>query len=100
MRIAEVIGTVTLSRVHPSLAGYRWRPFDRVERPLYPCDVVRGERKSESSAIAGGDVEIRTSRSRRRHAQIRQLVVGQRRGRRGAGNERPGLGRRARRHAG
>lgn len=24
MRIAEVIGTVTLSRVHPSLAGYRW----------------------------------------------------------------------------
>jgi ethanolamine utilization protein EutN len=24
MRIAEVIGTVTLSRVHPSLAGSRW----------------------------------------------------------------------------
>jgi ethanolamine utilization protein EutN len=24
MRIAEVIGTVTLSRVHPILAGYRW----------------------------------------------------------------------------
>jgi microcompartment protein CcmK/EutM len=24
MRIAEVIGTVTLSRVHPSLAGLRW----------------------------------------------------------------------------
>jgi ethanolamine utilization protein EutN len=24
MRIAEVIGTVTLSRVHPSLAGIRW----------------------------------------------------------------------------
>lgn len=24
MRIAEVIGTVTLSRVHPSLQGYRW----------------------------------------------------------------------------
>jgi ethanolamine utilization protein EutN len=24
MRIAEVIGTVTLSRVHPSLAGGRW----------------------------------------------------------------------------
>ena len=24
MRIAEVIGTVTLSRCHPSLAGYRW----------------------------------------------------------------------------
>lgn len=24
MRIAEVIGTVTLSRVHPSLVGYRW----------------------------------------------------------------------------
>lgn len=24
MRIAEVIGTVTLSRVHPALAGYRW----------------------------------------------------------------------------
>jgi ethanolamine utilization protein EutN len=24
MRIAEVIGTVTLSRVHPSLAGMRW----------------------------------------------------------------------------
>jgi ethanolamine utilization protein EutN len=24
MRIAEVIGTVTLSRVHPTLAGTRW----------------------------------------------------------------------------
>ena len=24
MRIAEVIGTVTLSRCHPTLAGYRW----------------------------------------------------------------------------
>lgn len=24
MRIAEVIGAVTLSRCHPSLAGYRW----------------------------------------------------------------------------
>jgi microcompartment protein CcmK/EutM len=24
MRIAEVIGTVTLSRWHPSLTGYRW----------------------------------------------------------------------------
>ena len=24
MRIAEVIGTVTLSRVHPTLAGFRW----------------------------------------------------------------------------
>ena len=24
MRIAEVIGTVTLSRVHPNLAGLRW----------------------------------------------------------------------------
>ena len=24
MRIAEVIGTVTLSRAHPSLVGFRW----------------------------------------------------------------------------
>jgi ethanolamine utilization protein EutN len=24
VRIAEVIGTVTLSRVHPSLTGFRW----------------------------------------------------------------------------
>jgi len=24
MRIAEIIGTVTLSRVHPSLQGHRW----------------------------------------------------------------------------
>ena len=24
MRIAEVIGTVTLSRCHPSVTGYRW----------------------------------------------------------------------------
>jgi ethanolamine utilization protein EutN len=24
MRIAEVIGTVTLSKAHPSLAGFRW----------------------------------------------------------------------------
>jgi len=24
MRIAEVIGTVTLSQVHPTLTGYRW----------------------------------------------------------------------------
>jgi microcompartment protein CcmK/EutM len=40
MRIAEVIGTVTLSRCHPSLVGYRWVvavPFSlkalRAERP-------------------------------------------------------------------
>jgi microcompartment protein CcmK/EutM len=40
MRIAEVIGTVTLSRFHPSLIGYRWVvavPFSlkalRAERP-------------------------------------------------------------------
>ena len=25
MRIAQIIGTVSLSRVHPSLAGRRWR---------------------------------------------------------------------------
>ena len=24
MRIAEIIGTVTLARVHPTLAGFRW----------------------------------------------------------------------------
>jgi len=24
MRIAEIIGTVTLSRVHPALVGFRW----------------------------------------------------------------------------
>jgi len=24
MRVAEVIGTVTLSRAHPSVVGYRW----------------------------------------------------------------------------
>jgi ethanolamine utilization protein EutN len=24
MRIAEVIGTVTLSRMHPSVSGFRW----------------------------------------------------------------------------
>ena len=24
MRIAEVIGTVTLSRCHPLISGYRW----------------------------------------------------------------------------
>lgn len=24
MRVAEVIGTVTLSRCHPTVAGYRW----------------------------------------------------------------------------
>jgi ethanolamine utilization protein EutN len=40
MRIAEVIGTVTLSRCHPGLAGYRWVigvPFSlkglRADRP-------------------------------------------------------------------
>jgi ethanolamine utilization protein EutN len=40
MRIAEVIGTVTLSRWHPSLTGYRWViavPFSlkalRADRP-------------------------------------------------------------------
>jgi ethanolamine utilization protein EutN len=33
MRIAEVIGTVTLSRVHPSMRGFRWvigAPFSLV----------------------------------------------------------------------
>jgi ethanolamine utilization protein EutN len=47
MRIAEVIGTVTLSQVHPSLAGARWVlavPFSlkalRDERPPDGEDLV------------------------------------------------------------
>ena len=47
MRVAEVIGTVTLSRFHPSLAGARWMigvPFSlkalRAQGPPDGEDVV------------------------------------------------------------
>jgi ethanolamine utilization protein EutN len=47
MRVAEVIGTVTLSRVHPSLGGARWVigvPFSlkalREQRPPDGEDIV------------------------------------------------------------
>jgi ethanolamine utilization protein EutN len=37
MRIAEVIGTVTLSRVHPSMTGFRW-----VIAVPFSLDALRG----------------------------------------------------------
>ena len=47
MRIAEVIGTVTLSRAHPSVTGFRWIigvPFSlkalRADRPPDGEDLV------------------------------------------------------------
>lgn len=47
MRIAEVIGTVTLSRTHPSVTGFRWVigvPFSlkalRADRPPDGEDLV------------------------------------------------------------
>ncbi|HZY85699.1 MAG TPA: EutN/CcmL family microcompartment protein [Gemmataceae bacterium] len=48
MRIAEIIGTVTLSRVHPSLAGGRW-----VIGVPYSLQALRG-----GGAADGEDVVI------------------------------------------
>jgi len=39
MRIAEVIGTVTLSRVHPTMAGFRW-----IVGVPYSLKALEGER--------------------------------------------------------
>jgi ethanolamine utilization protein EutN len=39
MRIAEVIGTVTLSRCHPSLVGFRW-----IIGVPYSLNALKGKR--------------------------------------------------------
>jgi ethanolamine utilization protein EutN len=43
MRIAEVIGTVTLSRCHPSIAGYRWIVGVPFSLAALKKDVADGE---------------------------------------------------------
>ena len=43
MRIAEVIGTVTLSRCHPSLAGHRWIIGVPFSLTALEADVPDGE---------------------------------------------------------
>lgn len=50
MRIAEVIGTVTLCRVHPSLAGARWRL-------VVPLDAagLKGDAAGRQEPIAAFD---------------------------------------------
>ena len=67
MRIAEVIGTVTLSRCHPSITGYRWIvgvPFSlKALKNEGPPDGDR-LRTPESAAIGegmrigGGDLTV------------------------------------------
>ena len=53
MRIAEVIGSVTLSRVHPTLTGGRWliaeceRVCRAVQRPCEAVSVVLAARKRD-----------------------------------------------------
>jgi len=46
MRIAEVIGTVTLSRVHPTLTGFRW-----IIGVPYSLDALRGGGKGDSEDL-------------------------------------------------
>jgi ethanolamine utilization protein EutN len=66
MRIAEVIGTVTLSRVHPSLTGVRWVigvPFSlkglRAGTPdgedLVICDPLRAGLGDRIAFSEGGE---------------------------------------------
>ncbi len=48
MRIAEVIGTVTLSRVHPDLVGYRFK----LAVPLSLDDLTgRGEKSAAAITV-------------------------------------------------
>jgi ethanolamine utilization protein EutN len=46
MRIAEVIGTVTLSRAHPSLTGFRWV----IGVPL-SLRALRGDRRGDGEDV-------------------------------------------------
>jgi ethanolamine utilization protein EutN len=50
MRIAEVIGTVTLSRAHPSLAGLRWV----IGVPL-SLQALRGDRRGDGEDVVSYD---------------------------------------------
>lgn len=50
MRIAEVIGGVTLSRCHPSLAGSRWRLV-----VPYSQDNLRGDMTKRAEPIVAID---------------------------------------------
>lgn len=43
MRIAEVIGTVTLSRAHPTLTGFRWVIGVPYSLPALQANVPDGE---------------------------------------------------------
>jgi microcompartment protein CcmK/EutM len=69
MRIAEVIGTVTLNRVHPTLAGYRWViavPFSlkalKQDRPdgedLVVLDELGAGQGSKIAVSEGGEAAM------------------------------------------
>lgn len=69
MRIAEVIGTVTLSRCHPSLTGFRWiiaAPFSAKglrdnkadAEPLVVFDDLGAGNGQKISFAEGGEAAI------------------------------------------
>lgn len=51
MRIAEVIGSVTLSRCHPNLAGARWRLV-----VPYTQDNLQGDKSKMAEPIVAYDM--------------------------------------------
>lgn len=51
MRIAEVIGSVTLSRCHPSVAGSRWRLV-----VPYTQENLRGDKSNMAEPIVAIDI--------------------------------------------
>ena len=61
MRVCEVIGTVSLSRVHPSLVGARWRlvvPLDREQLAAGPVEREALVAYDEQAAGRGQRVAI------------------------------------------
>jgi len=52
MRIAQVLGSVTLSRSHPSLQGLKLRAV----QPLSLSDAVRGQASPTADLLAAVDV--------------------------------------------
>lgn len=52
MRIAQVIGKLTVSRVHPTMAGLAFR----LVQPLSLADAVRGSASDHADLIASIDV--------------------------------------------
>ena len=74
MRIAEIIGTVTLSRTHPTLVGARWL----IGVPFSLEGLKADQPDGEDLVIAVGDVHEKSGVRRPRHAaQHRDVAAAQ-----------------------